>query len=142
MLKDYLKQNNISLYSLSKQCDIPYSTLNNLSNGKVDIDNCSFGMLKKISRELSISLDELSAICSQDSDIKIDEYNIAGKIKIKNKKYYANFTYQDEDVELFVCNITEDSSLFVKDAAEWDIKKYISEKEFESAHEIYFDEKR
>ena len=49
MLKDHLKEKQISIYSMSKACGIPYSTLNDLANGKVDIDNCKVGLLLKIS---------------------------------------------------------------------------------------------
>lgn len=38
MLKEYLKQEGISIYAIARKSGLPYSTVNDLVNGKVRID--------------------------------------------------------------------------------------------------------
>ena len=45
-LKNFLKKEGISVKSLSNKTKIPYSTLNDLINGKTDIDNMRFGFVR------------------------------------------------------------------------------------------------
>ena len=44
MLKEYLQKNNISVYKLSKKSDVPYSTLNDLVNLKLPVENIRAGL--------------------------------------------------------------------------------------------------
>lgn len=39
MLKEILKQKGDSIYKVSKEADIPYSTINDLINEKTEIEN-------------------------------------------------------------------------------------------------------
>lgn len=45
MLRDYLREHGRSIYALSKESGVAYSTLNDLVNGKVDIDHCKVSLL-------------------------------------------------------------------------------------------------
>lgn len=59
MLKDYLEERNISLYSISNATGISYSTLNYISTGKTDILNTSLKNAMKIAEALDITVEEL-----------------------------------------------------------------------------------
>ena len=59
MLKEYLDKNKISIYQLSKSAQIPYSTLNDLVNKKMDGKNCSTGTIKKLAAALGMSMDQV-----------------------------------------------------------------------------------
>ena len=48
MLKEYLKKKNKSIYALSKESGVAYSTLNDLANGKVDINQCKVSLLRAL----------------------------------------------------------------------------------------------
>ena len=133
MLKEYLKNQGISVYALSKKIDIAYSTLNDLSNGKVDINNCRLGFIKALADELNLSIDDLYEICNNTNEIKIDSCEEPVKITAKNKKYYAGFIYNGEPVEIQLGRVNEDSSLFLYDLAEWRVNGYIRKKKFEEA---------
>ena len=54
MLKEYLQKNNISVYKLSKKSDVPYSTLNDLVNLKLPVENIRAGQLKSIADALML----------------------------------------------------------------------------------------
>lgn len=59
MIKDLIKEKNISILDFSKLTGIPYSTLHELVSGKKDIRNCSMEMGYKISKVLDISMEQL-----------------------------------------------------------------------------------
>ena len=59
MLKDILTQRNISVYKLSKETDISYSTLNDIVIEKTDIKNASASVLYRLSKYLDISMERL-----------------------------------------------------------------------------------
>lgn len=58
-LGNYLKQNNISIYSLFKESGIPYTTLSSLAKGRSDPKECGVGTLLRLSKILNTSLDSL-----------------------------------------------------------------------------------
>ena len=99
MLKEYLNDRKISIYSLSKKIGIPYSTLNDICNGKVDIDNCKISIIKKLSDYFNISLDKIYSICfNDDTKVYLKEYRVTGNIYTKNKSYYVSSKYNNEDI--------------------------------------------
>ncbi|MCR4605842.1 MAG: helix-turn-helix transcriptional regulator, partial [Eubacterium sp.] len=71
-MKEYLKQHNISIYNLSKQTGIPYSTLNDIINRKTDIDNVRFGHIKALSSFLGLSLDQFAGLFNK-QDLAVTE---------------------------------------------------------------------
>ena len=56
MIKQYLKQKNLSIYKLAALSGIPYSTLNDIVNHKVDIANIRAGIVFKLANILNISI--------------------------------------------------------------------------------------
>lgn len=57
MLIDILEMKNITLYQLSKEANIAYSTLENIKLNKVKIDNISCGVLRKLADFFGVSMD-------------------------------------------------------------------------------------
>lgn len=143
MLKEYLQAKNISIYSLSKNSGIPYSTLNDLVNGKVDIDNCKISILTKLSKTLGLSLDNIYKLCiSENNEIYSKEYKTTGTIITSNKYYYICFEYNDSKIQLKVCSTRTENRDFVKIMALWTMEDYLKEREMERLYVLLLDEKR
>lgn len=142
MLKDYLTQNNISIYSLSKKANIPYSTLNDLCNGKVEIENCKLGLVIKIANALNINVEQLRDICqNEDSAVLIEEYNTYATIKVKNKRYYVEYKDGDAITKIDLFKVNNASQKYVKDAAMWLVEDDLIEKELEDLYALRINEK-
>lgn len=60
-LEKYLKKNNISVYPLSKESGIPYTTLSNLVRMRSDPKECRVGTLLKLSKIFRTPLNDLVA---------------------------------------------------------------------------------
>jgi hypothetical protein len=54
-LGTYLKKTNCSVYRLSKNCGVPYTTLLCICRRKAKIDDCRVGTLRKIAASLHVS---------------------------------------------------------------------------------------
>ena len=57
--KNLLAENKVSKYELAKKTNIPYSTISDIINDKVDISKCSYDVLHKIASFFEIPTDQL-----------------------------------------------------------------------------------
>ena len=58
-LREYLKEKNITIYSLSKNTGIPRTTLNDLIHEKYNLTECKYSTLKKLSNYLEIGIEDI-----------------------------------------------------------------------------------
>ena len=136
MLKTYLAMQNLSVYSISKCSGIPYSTLNDIVNCKVEIENVRAGILYALAKVLGISMDRLYELCRNDITVRSDRYNIEGFVSKKNKKYYLNFKYNSKDYKFELCPIKREASMFIDSIALWELEKYLSDLEMEEGYAL------
>lgn len=94
MFKQFLKERNISIYKLSELSNVPYTTLNELANGKKAINDCKIKTIENISKALNISIELLLDILNN-KEIKLSnswEEN-------KNKKFYFPIIVNNDNYE-------------------------------------------
>lgn len=132
MLKNYLKTNGISAYTLSKTSGIAYSTLNDLINGKVTVDNCRVSVLRSLANALNMSMDDLYLLCSDDARIIRSSYDAEAALKVRAKYYYAEFKYGGEPVLMRLCKVNEENKYYIEDIARWRVDAYIRKRRMES----------
>ena len=140
MLKDYLKQKNISMYSVAEKSGVPYSTLNDLANGRVDVDNCKVSLLRLIAATLEMSMDELYGLCRENRRYILDRYGIVVNVIVKDKDYYAEFDYQGEHISARICAVNEINTKVIADLALLSAEDNIEEKEFARHVKLHFNE--
>ena len=140
MLKDYLKQKNISMYSVAEKSGVPYSTLNDLANGRVDVDNCKVSLLRLIAATLEMSMDELYGLCRENRSYILDRYGIVVNVIVKDKDYYAEFDYQGEHISARICAVYEINTKVIADLALLSAEDNIEEKEFARHVKLHFNE--
>lgn len=126
-IKEYLKKNNITIASLQKNTNIPYTTISELINGKVDVDRVYVGSALKLSAACNLSFEAFYALCKKNTDT--EDTNV--EIKIRNKKYYVSYTIEGDRQESYLFKASSDSKRFVKDAAKWEFDIARQNKELE-----------
>lgn len=131
MLKDYLKDQGSSVYEIARRSGISYSTLNDISNGKVNIDNCRYGLVKSLAAALDISTEELDMICTSDIRDISTSYGVNVRVSVRNKSYYMDFTYNGVLVERQLCRVNEDTTYYIRDIARWRAEGYIRKQRME-----------
>ena len=57
--KKVIDENKVSKYERAKKTNIPYSTISDIINDKVDISKCSYDVLHKIASFFEIPTDQL-----------------------------------------------------------------------------------
>ncbi len=62
-IRDVLEQRNMSIYQLAKASGVPYSTVNDICNGKARLEKCSAETIYHIARALDLPMEELLAPC-------------------------------------------------------------------------------
>ena len=62
-IQDALKQKNMSIYRLAKASEVPYATVNDICNGKAQLEKCSAETIYRIAHALDVSMEELLAPC-------------------------------------------------------------------------------
>ena len=106
--KDALSDSGMSMYSLSKQTGIPYTTINRLVNEKLSINNCNAGAVFKIASALGV---QMEVLMKGECVYTLDE--IAERIAPVAKKYNIPKVYvfgsyargeanPDSDVDLMI----------------------------------------
>lgn len=117
-LKSYLKQNNLKVSVISRTSGVPYTTVSEIINGKIDIDRVQIGTGMKIAEVCNLSFDEFYNMCKRSSVLpEIKE----GHIRRKNKSYYLQYDFPDANGEVYLCKVNEDNTRYIKDMAEWEL---------------------
>ena len=96
MLREYLNKRNISIYKLAQDSKVPYTTLNELVNGKKGVSDCKIKTIENISKALDISIETLLDILKEK-----DIYLSNSWEENKNKIYYFPVIIENNNYE---CN--------------------------------------
>lgn len=83
MLKKYLQEKKISIYKLSEISNVPYTTLNELINGKKNIKDCKIKTVESIASSLNLSIEALLAMLNEKKIVLSDSWE-----KNKEKIFY------------------------------------------------------
>lgn len=132
MLKTYLKKRNISTYKLAADIQEPYSTINDIVNGKKSLEDCKFGLVKKIAAYLELSLDELSELGNTSYTITSELVDERGILYVKSKKYCLEFSYLDKIYDVELCKVNENSTYFIKEIARYELEKQVARMKMEA----------
>ena len=106
--KNALSDSGMTMYSLSKQTGLPYTTINRLVNEKLSINNCNAGAVFKIASALGV---QMEVLMEGECVYTLDE--IAERIAPVAKKYNIPKVYifgsyargeanPDSDVDLMI----------------------------------------
>lgn len=60
-IQDALKKKKMSMYRLSKTSSVPYATVNDICNGKAQMEKCSAETIYRLAHALDLSMEELLA---------------------------------------------------------------------------------
>ena len=129
MLKDYLNEKGVSIYSLAKKSKAPYSTVNDLANGRVDADSCRFGLMRSLASALGISTDRLYRVCKETISTRSECYDCDISISVSDKTYFAGFGHGGKNYTVKVCPVNLINTAMIKGLAQLTVEDCIEEME-------------
>lgn len=135
MFKQYLKEQHISIYKLAKISDVPYSTLNDLANYKLSVENIRAGQLKSIAEALCVDLGTLYDMCVFNKCIYSRKHNLSARVEIKQKKYYLSFISNGIEHYCEILPVKNDVTTYIDVLAEWKLDEEIEKMQLEAAYE-------
>lgn len=59
LIKEKLKENNMSMYRLSKESGVPQATISDICSGKADMEKCAVGTVYRIAKVLKVSIEDI-----------------------------------------------------------------------------------
>ena len=62
-IQEAMKEKDLSIYRLSKESKVPYSTLRDICQGKAQMEKCSAETVYRIAHALNVTMEELLAPC-------------------------------------------------------------------------------
>lgn len=94
MLKKYIKEKNLSVYKLSEISNVPYTTLNELINGKKKVNECKIKTIENIANSLNCSIETLLKLLNSEKVILSNSWD-----ENKEKKFYFPIIVQNDNYE-------------------------------------------
>ena len=131
-LKEYCKEKKISARSIAENCHIPYSTVNDLLNGKTELGRASFGVISEIADFLDFGLDEFRMMFEM-KGFQPDR-SVPGVI-IRNKRYFL--LWDGKRIDL--CKVTRLNKSNIEDIAEWTARDLMIQKALEEQDDLLSD---
>lgn len=138
MLKKHLDYNNISTYKLSKGSGVPYSSVNDLVNGKVNIDMLKYKTVSSLARFLGYSSDQFYLLCKDKNYVFYK--NLYGILSFSdNKPKLDIYNLKDEKIdEEYLPDLKENIDLFLSSLGRYTLeKKYKENLEKELVKKLY-----
>lgn len=114
MLKEYLKIKKLSVYKLAELSNVPYTTLNELINGKKRVDDCKIKTIENIAKALNISIESLLQLLNNKNKVLSNSWQ-----ENKDKVFYFpivvnNSNYQANRIHPLMQRVVNDIYEYVK----------------------------
>lgn len=101
-LPELMRQKNMSMYKLSKNSQVPYTTLNDIVSGKTRLQKCSAETVYRLSRELGVSMEALLEPCmEQRCSFELFKSNVCHRLKALGDIPFIAETLERDDITAY-----------------------------------------
>lgn len=98
-----INENNISKYRLSKETNIPYSTISDICNGKTTLENCNAKTVYELSKYFNCTMEDL---LYKNTDIRYDfeafKSNVRHELKEKGYKAFIVSVLKEDRITDYI----------------------------------------
>ena len=95
----YFEKSGLSMYELAREAGLPYTTINELNRGKLDINHCSVRYVSRLADIFGVTVEELINPSSYMDGVGGKYRNIRYTWK-KKDRMVLSFVYKKKPVEL------------------------------------------
>ena len=102
MIKDLIKKKGMSLYRLSKNSGIPYTTINDIYHSRTNLKNCAAETVYRLARQLNVSMEELlEPYLSERIDFELFKSNVGHRLKELGDRDFILELLKKDDISKF-----------------------------------------
>ena len=101
-IQEMLKENDMSVYKLSKASMVPYATCNDIVSGKAQLEKCSAETVYKIAQTLNVSMESILAPCFvKRSSFENFKSTICHRVKELGDIDFIIDTLESQDIRMY-----------------------------------------
>ena len=100
-IQEMLRENNMSVYKLSKASAVPYATCNDIVSGKADLKKCSAETLYKIAQVLNVSMESILSCFIKRSSFENFKSSICHRVKELGDIDFIIDTLESQDIRRY-----------------------------------------
>lgn len=102
MIRELMEQKHITKYRLSKNQGIPYTTINDICNGKTQLNKCTAETVYKIAKELDVSMESLiEPYMAKRNDFDLYRSNVCHRVKELGDIEFIIETLERDDISKY-----------------------------------------
>lgn len=102
IITELLDRNNITKYRLSRNSNVPYTTLNDICNGKTNLAKCSAETVYRLAKELNVSMEELlKDYLEHRCSFELYKSNVCHKLKNLGDIEFLIETLKNDDIRIY-----------------------------------------
>jgi plasmid maintenance system antidote protein VapI len=102
MVPELLERKNMTLYQLSKNSGVPYTTVNDIYHGRTSLDKCTAETVYKLAKELNLSMEELlSPYLQKRISFELYKSNVCHRLKELGDTQFIMETLKNDDINRF-----------------------------------------
>lgn len=111
--REIISRRNTTMYRLAKASGVPYSTINDVCNGKTRIENISAGTAYRLARALNVSTDELLESSIDRPAFGIFKGNVCHALKEQGDVSFIIHTLESGEIRLLYSKGWYEESLYL-----------------------------
>lgn len=101
-IRDALNRKHMSIYKLAKASGLPYATVNDICNGKAQLEKCSAETIYRLAHALDVSMEELLAPCFlKRSSFENFKSTVCHRLKEKGDIDFLMDTLESREIRAF-----------------------------------------
>lgn len=102
IITELLAQKNMTKYRLSQSSSVPYTTLNDLCNGKTSLAKCSAETVYRLAKELNVSMEMLLEPCFEKRcSFELFKSNVCHRLKNLGDIDFLIETLKSDDIRAY-----------------------------------------
>lgn len=102
ILMHLMEQKNITKYKLSKLSGVPYATVNDICNGKAQLEKCNAETVYRIAKVLDISMEELlEPYILERSNFELFKSNMCHRLKEMGDIDFIINTLENQEIRIY-----------------------------------------
>ncbi|MBQ6735668.1 MAG: helix-turn-helix transcriptional regulator [Lachnospiraceae bacterium] len=122
-IRKLFEESGMSKYALAQAAGVPYTTVSEILNEKIDINRCAAESVSRMAEVLGAKTEDVLNRYHRGEPFAIVERDLC---------YYLQFGRGEEYVERYLCRVNPLNARYVRAMAEWEVDEIQNAKEMEA----------